>query len=222
MERGPCLIRALTLLDDWARADGSLSPWLAFPTVLQRMGLTASALPCLVAGDAAQRFALDPRHALLKRLLKQVRRHAEEGLLRLERLEDGARRNAEAIAAEHRPGKLADLGRIALTRPCLAARSLAPHLGLTISGAGKLLERGARLGLLVEISGRETWRSYVTSDIALALGLTSPDRGRPRFAAEPSPALDAMLASFDAEMDELNARLERLGIGVTKDPDTDI
>jgi hypothetical protein len=44
MERGPALIRALTLLDDWARADGSLSPWLAFPTILQRIDRQRPAL----------------------------------------------------------------------------------------------------------------------------------------------------------------------------------
>jgi hypothetical protein len=88
-------------------------------------------------------------------------------------------RGAATIAAQHRPGKLADLGRLALTRPCLAARSLAPELDLTVSGAGKLLERATSLGLLVEISGRGTWRSYVTPDIAVSLGLVAPMRGRP-------------------------------------------
>lgn len=216
------LIRALTLLDDWARVDRTLAPWLAFPLVMHRMGITQGVLPCLVSGDAGQRFALDARPVLLKRLLKHIRRSAEDGLARLQRLEDGARRSAATIASEHRPGKLADLGRIALASPCLAARSLAPRLDLTISGAGKLLERAVRLGLLVEISGRDTWRTYVSQDIALALGLTSPDRGRPRLAAPPSPALGGVLASFDAEMDELNARLERLGVSITTDVETDV
>jgi hypothetical protein len=81
--------------------------------------------------------------------LKHLRRAAEDGLVRLDRLEDHAR-TAAAIARERRPGLLADLGRLTLTQPCLAARTLAPLLGLTISGAGKLLERATRLGLLVE------------------------------------------------------------------------
>lgn len=104
---------------------------------------------------------------------------------------------AAMISAEHRPGKVADLARIALTRPCLAARSLALLLDLTISGAGKLLARATRLGLLVETSGRATWRSYVMHDVALALGLASPTRGRPRLRPVPSPALDSVLAVFD-------------------------
>ena len=208
----PALVRALGVLDAWARTDRSIAPWLAFPLLLQRFGITRTALPCLVAGDAGQRFALDPRPALLKRLLKQLCRAAEDGLVRLERLETTARRSAAAITGQHRPGKLADLGRIALARPCLAARRLAPLLGITVSGAGKLLTRATRLGLLVETSGRETWRSYITPDIALALGLVAPERGRPRSVPHPTRAIASVLADFDAEMATLDARLERLGM----------
>lgn len=211
----PALARALTLLDTWARADTTIAPWLAFPVVLYRMGMTMSPLPCLVAGDAGQRFALDARPALLKRLLKQLRRSAEDGLARLTRLEDTVQRSAAAISEERRPGKLADLGRIALTRPCLAARSLAPLLDLTISGAGKLLERARALGMLAEVSGRGTWRTYVTPDIAVSLGLAPPPRGRPRLPPAPSPALDSVLATFDAEMAAFDARVARAGAGQT-------
>lgn len=209
-QEAPALIRALALLDAWARADRTIAPWLAFPIILRRLGLTQTPLPCLAAGDAGQRFALDPRPALLMRLLKQLRRSAEVGLARLKRLETDIRRAAAAIAAEHRPGKLADLGRVALTLPCLAGRSIAPLLGLTISGAGKLLERATALGVLVEVSGRSSWRAYVTPDVAMALGLASPERGRPRL-APPSPALDDVLAAFDAEMAAIDSRLQRLG-----------
>lgn len=215
-EDAPTLARALGLLDSWARADATIAPWLAFPLVLRRMGLTQRAMPCLVTGDPGQRFALDPRPALLKRLLKQLARSAENGLTRLERLENAAQRAAATIGAQHRPGKLADLGRIALTRPCLAARSLAPMLDLTVSGAGKLLERATRLGLLVEISGRETWRSYVTPDVAVSLGLVAPARGRPRLMPAPSPKLDSVLAAFDAEMAEFEARMARIGGQITR------
>lgn len=209
----PVLARAFTLLDAWARSDRTSAPWLGFPVVLRRMGIVAAPLPCLVAGDPGERFALDPRPALFKRLLKQLRRSAEDGLDRVERLETLARRSAATIAGEHRPGKLGDLGRLALSRPCLAARSLAPGLGLTVSGAGKLLERATRLGLLVETSGRETWRSYVTPDVALALGLRRVERGRPRTLPQPTRAISAVLQAFDAEMVAIDERLHQLGEG---------
>ncbi|MFD2138673.1 hypothetical protein ACFSLT_31475 [Novosphingobium resinovorum] len=110
-DEAPALARALALLDDWARRDRTITPWLAFPMVLRRMGLTQRTLPCLVMGDPGQRFVQGDRPALLKRLLKQLRRSAEDGLTRLERLEDTVQRGAATIAAQHRPGKLADLGR---------------------------------------------------------------------------------------------------------------
>ncbi|EQB10338.1 hypothetical protein [Novosphingobium lindaniclasticum] len=210
-DEAPALARALALLDDWARRDRTITPWLALPMVLRRMGLTQRTLPCLVTGDPGQRFVQGDRPALLKRLLKQLRRSAEDGLTRLERLENAVQRSAAAISAQHRSGKLTDLGRLALTRPCLAARSLAPRLDLTVSGAGKLLERATRLGLLVEISGRGTWRSYVTPDIAVSLGLVAPMRGRPRLVPAPSPTLDSVLAAFDAELAEFDTRIAGLG-----------
>jgi len=109
-------------------------------------------------------------------------------------------------------------------RPCLAARSVAPLLGISISGAGKLLERAARLGLLIQTSGRETWRSYVTPDVALALGLNMPDRGRPRCLPRTTPAMETVLEDFDTEMAAIDARLERLALssasGVRRDCDS--
>jgi hypothetical protein len=208
----PALVRALTLLDVWIRSDKTIAPWLAFPIVLARMGMTTRPLPCLVLGNPGQRFAIGPRPALLKRLLKQLRRAAEDGLVRLDRLEDHARRTTAVIAAERRPGLLADLGRLTLAHPCLAGRTLAPMLDLTVSGAGKLLERATRLGLLVETSGRTTWRSYLSRDVALTLGLIAPPLGRPTMPSPPSPALAPILAAFDAEMAALDARLAWLGV----------
>ena len=208
----PALVRALTLLDLACRADRSIAPWLAFPLLLRRIGLTRAALPCIVPGDAAQRMALTPRPVLLRRLLKQVVRQAEAGLERLDRLEAATAQAARAIVAERRPGKLDDLGRVALARPCLAARSLAPLLGLTISGAGKLLERASALGVLVEISGRGSWRTYVTPDIAIATGHRTPDRGRPAAPPSPAPEVAGILRSFDEEMAAIDARLAKLGI----------
>lgn len=213
----PALIQALTLLDQSARADRTSAPWLAFPLLLRRLGLTRTALPCLVAGDAAQRTLRDARPALLKRLLKQLTRTAEAGLERLDRLEAYMRRAASVVAGEHRAGKLADIARIALTRPCLAARSAAPLLGITISGAGKLLERATALGLMAEISGRGSWRTYVTPDIAIAMGERAAERGRPPRTPIAVAAVADILHSFELEMAEIDARLERFGIGYSED-----
>ena len=74
----PALVRSLALLDAWVRSDKTSAPWLGFPVMLARMGLTTRPLPCLVLGDPGQRFAVGPRPALLKRLFRQLRRAAED------------------------------------------------------------------------------------------------------------------------------------------------
>lgn len=115
-----------------------------------------------------------PALPLLKRLLKQLGRSAKDGL---ERLEDVARRAGAAISAEHRFGTLADLARIALTQPCLLHARVRParshHLGRGQAVCTRRSSCFARLGLLVETSWREAWRSYVIYDVAMALGLAS-------------------------------------------------
>ena len=68
--------------------------------------------------------------------------------------------------------------------------------------------RAAALGLVHEITGRETWKLYLASDLAFRYGFASRPRGRP-----PSPALDSVLAPFAAELAAIDARLERLGVG---------
>ncbi|MDP3907054.1 hypothetical protein [Novosphingobium sp.] len=208
----PALVRALDLADIWCRNDASSSPWLARPILLARLKLTHTPLPCLAGGDEAQRFALDARPALLKRLLKGLRKSAEDGLERLDALERFRLRAATAVASEHRPGKLTELTRLALARPSLAARTITGELGVTPSGAGKLLARAEGLGLLVAVGARQSWRTYVTPDVAVALGVKPPERGRPRGQPQPTRAVDAILGQFDAEMAAIDSRLQRLGI----------
>ena len=221
----PVLVRALDLVDIWCRNDASISPWLARPILLRRLKLTQTPLPCLAGGDEAQRFALDTRPALLKRLLKRLRKSAEDGLERLDALERFRLRAAAAVASEHRPGKLGALLRLALARPGLAARTIAGDLGVTLSGAGKLLARAEGLGLLVEVGARMSWRLYVTPDVAVVLGVKAPDRGRPRALPPPTRAVAAILGQFDAEMAAIDSRLQQLGVGHEShdiDDDTDL
>ena len=224
-EETPALVRALDVIDVWCRKDASIAPWLALPILLRRLKLTQTPLPCLAGGDEAQRFAQGPRPALLKRLLKQLRKSAEDGLERLDALERFRLRAAAAVAQEHRPGKLADLTRLSLARPSLAARTIASDLDITLSGAGKLLTRAEGLGLLVEVGSRASWRAYVTPDVAVALGVKPPDRGRPRGLPQPTRAVAAILGQFDAEMAAIDSRLQQLSVGYEShdiDDDTDL
>src|SRR3546814_3925446 len=63
--------------------------------------------------------------------------------------------------------------------PVVSPRMLARRLDVTISGAGKLLSRAAELDLLVEVSGRQAWRTYMTRDLAIAFGFGVRPVGRP-------------------------------------------
>lgn len=203
----PPLARALAVLDSWSRQDNTPAPWLAFPKLLRRMNLTRNPLPCLVTGDPGLRFLHGTREAQLKRLLKSLRELADEGLRRLGRLEGYRMRYGAAVGAEHRPGHLPRLGTLALETPFLAARTLVDRFDITLSGAGKLLSRAAEKGLLVETSGRTSWRLYVTPDVGIALGIVAPPRGRPPSPSRSSPALDTVLAEFDREMAEIDQML---------------
>jgi hypothetical protein len=133
-DQAPTIARAFAVLDGWARADAGIVPRLGFPILLRRMGITACSLPCLVVGDAGLRTGRPARPVLLRRLLQQVRRSAEDGLSRLDGFEKATQHGAAVIAREHRPGNLLALGRLTLAHPCLAARSLAPLLGITVRG----------------------------------------------------------------------------------------
>lgn len=205
----PPLIRALTVLDIWSRKDSSLAVWLGFPHLLSRMKLTASPLPCLVVGDLALRTLHGPRERQLKRLLKALSRSAADGLERLGRLEAWRLSLAAALAEERRPGLMPDLGKLALSRPFVTARLIADTFDITLSGAGKLLTRAASHRLLVEVSGRASWRLYVTPDVGIALGLLSPPRGRPPSPPRRTESLKAVLAEFDRQMDDIDTLLER-------------
>jgi len=205
----PALLRALTLLDIWSREDATAKVWLGFPHLLAGMGLTGTPLPCLVIGDASLRTLYGPRERHLKRLLKAVRSSAAEGLDRLERLEAWRTEFAAALAQERRAGLLRKLGQFALSQPIISARLVADAFDITLSGAGKLLARAASRRLVVEVSGRASWRLYVTPDVAIALGMLPPPRGRPLSPPPRTEELDAVLSEFDREMDAIDLLLER-------------
>ena len=203
----PPLLRALTLLDIWARRDSSIAVWLALPTLLQGLGVTQTKAASLVVNEPALRSLFGPREAHLLRLMKLLRNAARDGLTRLERLEDWRVKYGAVLAARRRPGLLAPLGALALRRPLLSGSYVAEKLGVSVSGAGKVLERATRENLLVEISGRRSWRRYVASDIAVALGLVAPLRGRPPSPSQHAKALDEVLSEFDREMQAIDRLL---------------
>ena len=186
------------------------------PMLLKALGVTHTPLPCLVVADKALRLAPHDRDAIVPRYLKALARNAEAGLARLEAMEADRLRGAAVIARLRRPGALPALMALLQRRPGLRPLAVAKLLGLTISGAGKLLARAAADGLVVEISGRQAWRIYLTPDLAAAFGFVARPIGRPP--APPAAArLEPVLAQFDLEMAAIDARLAELGLCASRD-----
>ncbi|MBW8910403.1 MAG: MarR family transcriptional regulator [Sphingomonas sp.] len=204
----PLILRAIAILGQHAQATGDISPWLSFPLLLARMGLTKTPLPCLVAGDKAMRLAPRDATPFVRRVLRDLAGQAEDGLAAAFELDAERRRWIKLLGEARKPGALRALAAMSLREPILRPQQVARTLGLSRSGAGKLLDRAAEQGLLLEISGRLSWRVYMAPGLARRLRLTAPRQGRP--AAPPAlPARDelgASLAAFDAEMAAFAAR----------------
>ena len=207
----PALLRGLELTGRHARAERSATPWLDSPALLASLGLTKGPLPCLVIADKALRLAPRDRDAIVPRFLKDLSRLAVAGLERLDALEANRLRGAKAVSDAGRPGALLALTALLQRRPLVSPLHVGRALGLTKSGAGKLLARAAEAGLTVEISGRDAWKLYLPTDLAVAFGYTPRSVGRPPALPSLDP-LDPVLSRFDAEMAAIDARLAALGV----------
>ena len=210
----PLLLRALQLTALHARAVVGKEAWLAFPGLLQRLGMTRGPLPCLIPADKA--LHLNPRDAkaIIPRYLRALADQAETGLERLDGIEADRRRSVVALSQAQRPGNLAGLTALLMVVPAVSPSGVAKHLRMSISGAGKLLDRAAGLGLAVEISGRQAWRIYLAPEAAIAFGFTRRPRGRPPSPPSHLPAdLDRLLAEFDAAVATFDESLDRARLG---------
>lgn len=213
----PALLRVLEIAARHARVDASIVPWLTIPPLLHSMNLTQAMLPCLTIGDKALRLAPRESQAIIMRNLRSLADRAEEGLQRLQGLEDHRVRAAAAIRDAHRPGKLLELVALVQFAPVVSPRLVGDKLDVTLSGAGKLLSRAADLGLLAEVSGRRAWRTYMPPDLGIAFGLVSRPVGRPHAAPRQLADLEPALSAFDREMAELDAVLSKYTVAPAAD-----
>src|SRR3546814_2194667 len=76
------LLRALEITARRARADRTITPWLAVPALLRSMQITQAVLPCLTIGDKALRLSPRDTQAIVLRNLRSLTDRAEEGLVR--------------------------------------------------------------------------------------------------------------------------------------------
>lgn len=215
----PALLQSLEILSRHARADPSIAPWLAFPRLLQSMGVTSAPLPCLVHADKALRYSPREADANIARYFRFITTAAETGLQRLVAMEEHRILSVVTASASLRPGKLSPLLALLQYRPVISPRVAAARLGISISGAGKLLARAADNEIIVEISGRQAWRTYIVKDLAYAFGLAKRSAGRPVELRQQLEPLDPALLKFDTEMADLDATLSRLGISMPSEDD---
>ena len=208
----PALLRALQLVASHSRQEAGIMPALDLPLLLTTLKITRTPLPCLVTADKAWRYSPRDRDPTIRRYLRNLTKASEIGLERLGHLEDQRVRAAQTIERAARPGRLVELLAWSLKCPVLSPRNVSEKLGLSISGAGKLLTRAEGAGLLVEISGRRAWKIYVSADIAIGFGFVDRPRGRPPSPLRAAPPLNETLSRFDAEMKAIDQRLAQLGI----------
>ena len=207
----PALLRALQLIASHSRQEAGIMPALDLPLLLTTLKITRIPLPCLVTADKAWRYSPRERDPIIRRYLRSLIKASEIGLERLCHLEDHRLRAAQTIQRAARPGRLAELLAWSLNFPVLSPRSVSDNLLLTISGAGKLLRRAEEAGLLVEISGRQAWKVYISADIAIGFGFLDRPRGRPP-PLWAGPPLNETLLRSDAEMQSIGQRLAQLGV----------
>lgn len=206
--RHPGLLRTLALAAQHAN-EADLGTLPVLPQLLQALGLTRAVLPNLALADPVWRYPPRELAGSAKRMLRQLAAAAVCGLARLHRLERDQLRATQVLAAQTRPGGLREVLALAEAEGAVTPRGLAGQTGLSLSGAGKQLARAAALGLLVEVTGRISWRTYLVPDLARQFGYVSIPKGRPPAPALPAAPLDAKLAAFDAEMVEIDALLAR-------------
>lgn len=212
----PPLLRALDLVRQHARIDGTATPWLHAPIMLCGLGLTSAPLPCLAGGVKAFRLKRMPADSDWIAAFNGLSRAAETGLERLHDLEQLHRCGLQTLLGEYRPGALPRLLALSFARPLLSPQSVADALGLSVAGASKLLERAASAELMVEITQRRTWRQFLTPDLAVLFGFRKSKRGRPRVIPPALPVsrdLAGVLDAFDMEM----AAIDRLLRGGARD-----
>lgn len=208
----PRILQALEIQRQYALHSGAIAAWLSLPKLLYHLGLSQSPLPCLVAGSKSLRLLASVPEETVRAILKALASHADRGLETLDTMEAAHRASLRAIQGEYRPGKLPELLALSLSVALLSPARVAAALDLSIAGAGKLLERAATLGLVDEVSGRRSWKAYLTPDLAIGFGFRKSPVGRPRKEPPPLPQsrdLAAAFDSFDREMAEIEARLSR-------------
>jgi len=160
---------------------------LTLPTRLYQYGVTQTPLPCLTQP-------------------KNLQRQSQQGLRLLADLNKQRHRFASRLSHGKHDLRLWQVAALSLKWPALTPSSAARDLGISISGAGKLLQRAEDLGLLVETTGRHNYKLYIARDSVRELGFTHLALPRDGASSLPAP----MDQNFELALKKLDDILKTL------------
>lgn len=141
---------------------------LELPIRLYHSGFTHTMLPCLTQPH-------------------KVKSQAEQGLMMLKDLNQHRAILAQRLSHKKHDHRLWHVAALFLKWPALTPSSAAQLLGLSISGAGKLLQRAALAAICVETSGQHNYKLYVSADCVKTFGLGLSTRNKTRHKGPFSP-----------------------------------
>ena|GEM_PF-1778894 len=195
-----------------ARGERDWHGWLVaarLPTVIARLGIAATPLPCLTGLARAMRYSTAGSAEIEVLLAPRLREQACDGLALLRRLEACAqawRGRLDGLTARSRAGQAAGAF---LVWPALTRAQLAAALGTTQAGAGKVLEVLIARGIVERVMFRGA-AYFVAQESLGEFKVTARQGPQARM-----PSMTATLAEFDASMaafDLLDIELETDGI----------
>ncbi len=197
-----------------------LSPQLvrvAMPLALREAGLVPKAAPGLLGG---RRLPLgfsraitseEPLSDWLARALTELAKEADQSYRRLSALTSQHRAWHAALAKERlRKHALAPMALDLLAAtPVLTIGLVARHLDCTHVAAGKVIERLAALGILIEQTSRARHKLFVAGDLSKRLHEEGADDGQLVRSAPLRPVdLDALNATLDGVLADLDRQTE--------------
>ena len=182
---------------------------IAFVRCLAAAGLTPGPLPALAPSPGASRLS---ESAWLG-----------SGLIHLAEAADGARRELGALALavaewrqrlgpRRRNSRMEVLIQEVASTLVSTPASISRRLGLSLRGASVMLEELAELGIVVEITGRKSWKTFVPSDLTISAPRRSRRQPAPQRTAPlvPSRDLEPLFADTDSAIERAQAAMARL------------
>ena len=145
------------------------------------------------------------------------------GLTRLADAADGARRDLGALALtvsewrrrlghRRRNSRMEILIQEVASTLVSTPASVSRRLGLSLRGASVMLEELAELGIVVEITGRKSWKTFVPSDLTISAPRGSRRQSAPQRNAPlvPSRDLEPLFADTDSAIERAQAAMAGL------------